>query len=84
MEGVRVRLTGIDPDNPPGAVVQIFDRSRQRYGRVISPNLIMAHRPDILVAASGLGQAIDASKLIEPRLKLMACVRTAQMIGCPF
>jgi len=45
---------------------------------------VMAHRPEILLAASGLGSAIDGSNVLEPRLKLMASVRAAQMIGCPF
>ena len=79
-----MRVKGIDLDNPPEAVKSIFDRSRERYGRVISPNLIMGHRPEILLAASGLGQAIDSSNAIEPHLKIMASVRAAQMIGCPF
>lgn len=79
-----MRINGIDPDNPPEAVKPIFDRSRERYGRVISPNLVMGHRPEILLAASGLGRAIDGSDIIEPHLKIMASVRAAQMIGCPF
>jgi hypothetical protein len=79
-----MRLKGIDPDNPPQSVKAIFDRSREHYGRVISPNLLMAYRPEILLAASGLGRAIDSSNEVEPRLKIIASVRAAQMVGCPF
>jgi hypothetical protein len=79
-----MRLSGVDPENPPESVRPIFERSVKRYGRVISPNLIMAHRPQILTAASGLGREIDTSNVVEPRLKLIASVRSAQMIGCPF
>ena len=79
-----MRINGIDPDNPPQSVKPIFDRSRERYGRVISPNLVMAHRPEILLAAANLGRAVDGSPLVTPRLKQMLCVRAAQMIGCPF
>jgi hypothetical protein len=79
-----MRLKGIDADSPPELVRPIFDRSRQRYGRVISPSLLMAHRPEILLAAAGLGGAIDGSRVVEPRLKVIASVRAAQMIGCPF
>jgi hypothetical protein len=82
--GFTMRLKGIDGDNPPESVKPIFDRSRERYGRVISPNLVMAHRPEILLAATGLGRAIDGSQVVEPRLKIIASVRAAQMIGCPF
>ncbi len=79
-----MRVKGIDPDNAPESVEPIFKRSRERYGHVISPNLVMGHRPEILAAAFGLGRAIDGSDAIEPRLKIMASVRAAQMIGCPF
>jgi hypothetical protein len=44
----------------------------------------MAHRPEILVAAAKLGQAIGASTVVDPRLKTMVSVRAAQMVGCPF
>jgi hypothetical protein len=79
-----MRVKGIDPDSPPKSVKQIFDRSRERYGRIISPNLVMAHCPEILLAASGLGRAIDGSNAVEPHLKILASLRAAQMIGCPF
>ena len=79
-----MRLKGIDPDNPPSSVRPIFERSQERYGRVISPNLLMAYRPEILLAAAGLGRAIDGSNEVAPRLKIIASLRAAQMIGCPF
>jgi hypothetical protein len=79
-----MRVKGIDPDRPPEPVKPIFERSRERYGRVIAPNLVMAHRPEILLGVSALGRAIDASDVIEPHLKIMASVRAAQMVGCPF
>jgi hypothetical protein len=79
-----MRLKEIDANDPPRSLKPIFDRSRERYGRVISPNLVMAHRPEILLGASRLGRAIDGSKVVEPRLKIIASVRAAQMIGCPF
>ena len=79
-----MRIKGIDPDSPPEAVKPIFDRSREHHGRVISLNLAMGHCPEILLAAFGLGRAIDCSDAIEPGLKIMASVRAAQMIGCPF
>ncbi len=79
-----MRVKGIDPDNPPQLIKPIFDRSRERYGRVINPNLVMGHRPEILLAAFGLGRAIDGSDTVAPHLKIIASLRAAQMIGCPF
>jgi hypothetical protein len=80
----EMRVKGIEPDNPPQPIKPIFDRSRERYGRVISPNLVMGHHPEILLAAFGLGRAVDGSDAVEPHYKIMASLRAAQMIGCPF
>jgi alkylhydroperoxidase family enzyme len=79
-----MRIDGIDPDTAPEGIQPIFQRSRDVFGRVITPNLVMAHRPEILRAHATLGQAIGASTVVDGRLKTMASVRAAQMIGCPF
>jgi len=79
-----MRITGIDPKNAPESVKPIFERSLDLFGRVITPNLVMAHRPEILLAHAKLGQAISASSVVEGRLKTMVSVRAAQMVGCPF
>jgi alkylhydroperoxidase family enzyme len=79
-----MRIEGIDPVNAPDDLKPVFQRSLDLFGRVITPNLVMAHRPEILLAAAKLGQAIGASKVVEARLKLMASLRAAQKIGCPF
>jgi alkylhydroperoxidase family enzyme len=79
-----MRINGIDPDNAPESVKPIFQRSLDLFGRVITPNLVMAHRPEILLAAAKLGQAISASTVVEGRLKTLVSVRAAQLVGCPF
>ena len=79
-----MRINGINPSNPPDPVKPVFQRSRELYGRVITPALVMGHRPEILVADARLGQAIGGSSVVEPRLKKLAATRAAQMIGCPF
>ena len=79
-----MRLKGIDPENAPESVQPVFQGSLDVFGRVITPNLVLAHRPEILLAAAKLGQAIAASTIVEGRLKTMVSVRAAQMVGCPF
>jgi hypothetical protein len=79
-----MRLKGIDPESAPESVQPVFQQSRDWFGRVITPNLVMAHRPEILLAHAKLGQAIGASTVVEGRLKTMVSVRAAQMVGCPF
>ena len=79
-----MRINGIDPQNAPESVKPVFQGSLDFFGRVITPALVMAHRPEILLAHATLGQAISASPVVEGRLKTMVSVRAAQMVGCPF
>jgi alkylhydroperoxidase family enzyme len=79
-----MRIKGIDPQDAPESIQPVFQRSLNFFGRVITPNLVMAHRPEILLAHTRLGQAIGASTIVEGRLKTLASVRAAQIIGCPF
>ena len=79
-----MRIKGIDPENAPESVKPVFQKSLDLFGRVITPNLVMAHRPEILLATAKLGQAIGASTVVEGRLKTLVSVRAAQLVGCPF
>jgi hypothetical protein len=79
-----MRINGIDPDQAPEDVQAIFQGSRDFFGRVITPALVMAHRPEILHAHAQIGQAISGSTVVEGHLKSLVSVRAAQMIGCPF
>ena len=79
-----MRIKGVDPNNPPASVAGAFQKMAEASGRVVTPALVMAHRPEILLASGRLNQAVGASQVVEPRLKFMLSVRVAQMIGCPF
>ncbi len=79
-----MRVKGIDPDKAPESVKPVFQGSRDFFGRVITPYLVTAHRPEILLAHAQLGLAISGSTVVDGRLKTMASVRAAQMVGCPF
>ena len=79
-----MRIKGVDPENPPEAVRSAFQKIAERFGRVVTPNLVIAHRPEIFLATGRLNQAVGTSQAVEGRLKLMLSIRVAQMIGCPF
>lgn len=79
-----MRIKGIDPDQAPESVKPAFQQSLDAFGRIITPALVAAHRPEIFLASGRLNKAVAVSTVVEGRLKTMAFVRTAQMIGCPF
>ncbi|MGO9606129.1 MAG: hypothetical protein ACLQAT_22515, partial [Candidatus Binataceae bacterium] len=70
-----MRIKGIDPDNAPESVKPAFQKSIELFGRVITPNLVMAHRPEILMATGRLNKVVGASTIVEGRLKTMVSVR---------
>ncbi|MGO9602230.1 MAG: hypothetical protein ACLQAT_02290, partial [Candidatus Binataceae bacterium] len=70
-----MRIKGIDPDNAPESVKPAFEKSIELFGRVITPNLVMAHRPEILMATGRLNKVVGASTIVEGRLKTMVSVR---------
>ena len=79
-----MRIKGVDPENPPESLKAGFAKNVELFGHVLTPALVIAHRPEIFLAAGKLGQAIGASQVVEGRLKFMLSTRVAQMIGCPF
>ena len=79
-----MRIKGVDPENPPESVAAAFRKMTEQTGRVVTPALVMAYRPEILLASGRLNVAVGASQVVEPRLKFMLSTRVAQMIGCPF
>ncbi len=79
-----MRIKGVDPEHPPEILKAAFAKNVELFGHVLTPALVMAHRPEILLASARINNAVGASQVVEGRLKLMLSVRVAQMIGCPF
>jgi alkylhydroperoxidase family enzyme len=79
-----MRIKGVDPEHPPASVADAFKKMAELTGRVVTPALVLAHRPEIFLATARLNRAVGASQVVDPRLKFMLSVRVAQMIGCPF
>ena len=57
---------------------------KRRFGRVLNPIKAWAYRPGLTLAMAIFTQSVEASKVTDPSLKRMVCLRAAQMIGCVF
>ncbi len=79
-----MRVKGVEFEQAPPAVKEIYQRVEKALGRVPTPTTVTAHVPELLAATMTLGAAIGGSTIVEPRLKTMASLRTAQIAGCPF
>ena len=65
-------------------VQHAFDDDRARYGMVLNTTQVLAHSPEVLRAARGLGAGVAKAGRIAPLLRALLCVRVASQVGCPF
>lgn len=79
-----MRIKGVSFKAAPVSVQRLYHASTERLGHVPVPLTAFAHRPEIAEAHAGLSGALTGSKAVEPRLKTLACMRAAQIAGCPF
>ncbi|MBI2352380.1 MAG: carboxymuconolactone decarboxylase family protein [Deltaproteobacteria bacterium] len=78
------RIKGVTKSEAKGEVRAIFEEQEKRYGFVSNTAKIYALRPTIQKGVQALGQGIQASGLIDPGLRHLVCVKTANINGCPF
>ena len=62
----------------------VYYLTRRRLGRVIMPIQVTAHHSKIFWGYLQMEQSQMATKLIDPKLKGLAELRVATLVGCPF
>ena len=62
----------------------VYSLTRRRLGKVITPIQVTAHHPRIFWGYLQMEQSQMGSKLIDAKLKGLAELRVATLVGCPF
>ncbi len=62
----------------------VYSLTQRRLGKVIMPIQVTAHHPKIFWGYVLMEQSQSSSKLIDPKLKGLAELRVATLVGCPF
>ncbi len=62
----------------------VYSLTRRRLGRLVMPVQVTAHHPKILWGYGQMEQSQLTSKLVDPKLKGLAELRVAPLVGCPF
>jgi hypothetical protein len=62
----------------------VYWLTRRRLGRLIVPVQVTAHHPKIFWGYVQMEQSQASSKLVDPKLKGLAELRVATLVGCPF
>jgi len=82
------RITGAPPSQGGPLrrlfVGLVYYLTRRRLGRVIMPIQVTAHHPKIFWGYLQMEQSQMGSKLIDHKLKGLAELRVATLVGCPF
>lgn len=80
-------MAHIDPKPAHGAglfVRFVYWLAKRRFGRVPVPLGIMAYSTKVLQAVGGYEMAAEKTRAIAPRLKALAELKTATIVGCRF
>jgi hypothetical protein len=62
----------------------VYYLTRRRLGRVIMPIQVTAHHSKIFWGYLQMEQSQMSGKLVDPKLKGLANLRVATLVGCPF
>jgi len=66
-------------------MVNIIRRmARKRLGKDIAPLETIATHPGVMVPYAKFSQALDKTSLVPAQLKVLAQVRAAKLVECPF
>src|ERR1700747_2161653 len=77
-------MARIEPRRRKGLSVRMINGfSRAMYGKRMEPTGVLAHRKAMLFGVMGLSTAAEyMSRRVERRVKSLAMLRTAQLLGC--
>ena len=80
----EMRIKGVPLEETAPGVRRLYEKNAEHLGRIPLPLTAFAHRPAIAEAYAALSGVLTRSEVVEPRLKMLACLRAAQIAGCPF
>lgn len=78
------RIEGI-PKRKAGPLLRFaYWMSKRKTGKVVEPLMIKAHRRLLMNADGFYELALERSNRVDLRLKKLASVKAASIVGCPF
>jgi hypothetical protein len=78
------RIPGVEANQAGFFTRFLYRMTRRKVGRVILPFKITAHQPRLLVAMGGMEMGQQALRSVAPKLKVLAEIKAATLVGCPF
>jgi len=78
------RIQGVPKKKASLATRMAYWLCRRRFGKVVEPLTLVAHHPRIAKGYGAFEFALDKSRRVDARLKALAEIKAATMVGCPF
>jgi hypothetical protein len=78
------RMSGVEPKQAPWHVRLIYWFTKRRLGHVPEGTKILAHDPRLLRQYTRMNIYSEAKSELAPRLRRLAMLKTAILVGCPF
>lgn len=78
------RIKGIEENKVSLLVKPLYVASKKMVGKIVEPLKVQAHRPSIAWFGNLLGLVIEKSGKVEARIHVLAQLRAAQLVECPF
>ena len=78
------RIAGVPPSRAGLMVRFAYRMSKRIVGKVTAPLTVAAHHPWIFRGYTGYEFALSKARLVDARLKALASLKAAALVGCPF
>jgi hypothetical protein len=78
------RIDGLESSQAGLVARFVYWVTKRKFGRVMLPVKINAHHPRLLRAMGAMEMGQQAARSVDPVIKMLAQVKVAMMIGCPF
>jgi hypothetical protein len=62
----------------------VYSFAKKRLGKVPGPLRVLAHHPTLLAGTGAFEMSLERARRVEPRLKNLAQIRVATLVGCVF
>ncbi len=79
-----MRIRGLERNEASWLIRWTYGAMKRRFGKVLTPQTVWAHRPGTMLTLALFMQTAEASKIVDPAIRSLASLRAAQLIGCPF
>jgi len=78
------RIRGVEANEAGLFTRLLYWMTRRKVGRVIVPFKVTAHQPRLLFAVGGMEMGQQALRTVDAKLKVLAEIKAATLVGCPF